>query len=709
MARVRDESSSLGELLRRYRMEAGLTQEELAERAQVSVRSIGDLERGLQRAPHRDTVRRLGRALQLGPDEQTAFEAARPPRTGSLADAPGQAAEDQAAPGAGASRPPGRFASWLGRTAMRVRYPWPIVVVISACVATAVVIVAIARTGVASKPRSLTSAFGRLVAIYPLPATVDAVLSRPAGFAVTSQGDMYVLDAGAGRIWRLAADGTPLGSWGSAGGAPGQMLDPSGLAVDAHGDVYVCDTANNRVEKFSATGALIAAWGSPNGGSGRFYSPDGVTVGRDGLIFADAGHNRIQVLDASGPTRTNDPNFYTQVERPVGLAADSNGDLFVADSALNQISQFTPTGFSHIAQWPGSGDPTWLALDGKGDVYVTDPSAREVTEYATTSGTVLRAWHANTPGSMFKTPAAIATAPNGAIFILDSGRGRIMRLTRAGRWSVVGPERSASPRGNSPQAIAVDGGGNLYAVDRDRILQRAASGSWSVYWQARGSAGLPYIGPIGGIASDLQGNVYFTDFGSGNLLRLSGTPASPEVWGQNATGRLSWHPEGVAIGRNGHVYVTGQQSAALLELTGAGQLSRSESIDSSAPIAGLAPYPHGVAVDPRGFAYITDELNDRVLKYSPGGALVASWGSPGSGPKQFRAPEGLAVDDRSSVVYVADTGNNRVDVLSEDGTPLGSRAFARPTDVAFDPRTGRLWVSESALRQIKVYATGRSI
>jgi DNA-binding beta-propeller fold protein YncE len=309
---------------------------------------------------------------------------------------------------------------------------------------------------------------------------------------------------------------------------------------------------------------------------------------------------------------------------------------------------------------------------------------------------------------MFKTPAAIAAAPNGAIFIVDSGRGRIMELTSGGRWSVVGPERSASPRGNSPQAIAVDGRGDLYAVDRDRILQRSASGSWSVYWHARGSAGLPYIGPIGGIASDRKGNVYVTDFGSGNLLRLSGTPASPKLWGKSATDRVSWHPEGVTIGRSGHVYLTGQQSAVLLELTGVGQAARSQSIDSSAPSAGPAPYPHGVAVDPRGFAYITDELNDRVLKYSPGGSLVASWGSPGSGSEQFRVPEGLAVDDRSSVVYVADTGNNRVDVLSEDGTPLGSRAFARPTDVAFDPQTGRLWVSESARRQIKVYVTGRS-
>jgi transcriptional regulator with XRE-family HTH domain len=60
------EPVALGELLKRYRIAAGLTQEEFAERAGVSARSISDLERGLQRTPYPSTLRRLAQALQLG-------------------------------------------------------------------------------------------------------------------------------------------------------------------------------------------------------------------------------------------------------------------------------------------------------------------------------------------------------------------------------------------------------------------------------------------------------------------------------------------------------------------------------------------------------------------------------------------------------------------------------------------------------------------
>ena len=71
-------SPAFAMLLRRYRMAAGLTQEELAERARLSVRTIGDLERGASLAPRKDTVELLAEALVLAPPERAALaEAAR--------------------------------------------------------------------------------------------------------------------------------------------------------------------------------------------------------------------------------------------------------------------------------------------------------------------------------------------------------------------------------------------------------------------------------------------------------------------------------------------------------------------------------------------------------------------------------------------------------------------------------------------------------
>jgi tetratricopeptide (TPR) repeat protein/transcriptional regulator with XRE-family HTH domain len=69
---------AFGTLLRRQRIAAGLTQEELAERAGLSVRRIGDMERGIQQRPRTDTVALLAEALRLAPEERIALaEAAR--------------------------------------------------------------------------------------------------------------------------------------------------------------------------------------------------------------------------------------------------------------------------------------------------------------------------------------------------------------------------------------------------------------------------------------------------------------------------------------------------------------------------------------------------------------------------------------------------------------------------------------------------------
>src|SRR5215212_6570884 len=90
-----DKSQAFGDLLRRHRVLAGMSQEELAERAHLSARAISDLERGVKRKPRRDTVQLLVEALGLSGEARTAFvTAAREPaarrarkQTGQLQDA----------------------------------------------------------------------------------------------------------------------------------------------------------------------------------------------------------------------------------------------------------------------------------------------------------------------------------------------------------------------------------------------------------------------------------------------------------------------------------------------------------------------------------------------------------------------------------------------------------------------------------------------
>lgn len=71
---MRENPEDLGAALKRHRIAAGLTQEELAERAGISARTVSDVERGLRTAVYPDTARRLAEALQLRDEERQRFE-----------------------------------------------------------------------------------------------------------------------------------------------------------------------------------------------------------------------------------------------------------------------------------------------------------------------------------------------------------------------------------------------------------------------------------------------------------------------------------------------------------------------------------------------------------------------------------------------------------------------------------------------------------
>src|SRR4051794_34432492 len=99
-----DAALSFGDLLRRYRLAAGLTQEELAERASLSVRGLSDLERGSRTRPRPHTVRRLTEALALAPADSLAFQEAG--RRGTAGGTPGPSATRSRGTGNSLDAPP---------------------------------------------------------------------------------------------------------------------------------------------------------------------------------------------------------------------------------------------------------------------------------------------------------------------------------------------------------------------------------------------------------------------------------------------------------------------------------------------------------------------------------------------------------------------------------------------------------------------------
>jgi sugar lactone lactonase YvrE len=269
----------------------------------------------------------------------------------------------------------------------------------------------------------------------PIPAptykgTFAGGLSAPAGIAVDGKGDVWVTDSGADRVVEYSASGRQLRRFGRSGSAPGELSGPTAIALDGAGDVYVADTGDNRVEEFSALGRFIRAYSTANGVG--FDAPQGVAVdGKGDLFVGDTENNRVVELSPAG--------VYVQavtsgLSGPEGLSFDAAGDLWVAnagqyDEGGEQVVEFSASGSVLIkiggdtsSNIGGLSNPSDVALDNDGHLFVTDPDYSTVDEFDTVGP------YGNEFGAtQLQGALAVAVAPDGDIYVADTGDGRIVR------------------------------------------------------------------------------------------------------------------------------------------------------------------------------------------------------------------------------------------------------------------------------------------
>jgi tripartite motif-containing protein 71 len=114
-------------------------------------------------------------------------------------------------------------------------------------------------------------------------------------------------------------------------------------------------------------------------------------------------------------------------------------------------------------------------------------------------------------------------------------------------------------------------------------------------------------------------------------------------------------------------------------------------------------YPSRVAVGKDGTLYVADMTVDKIFVFSSTGTFEKSWGSLGSGANQFNGPTGMALDQSTPQnLYVADPGNNRIDVINTStgafGTSFGSKSTlgANLRGLAIDATNGFLYVVDDS-------------
>ena len=282
-------------------------------------------------------------------------------------------------------------------------------------------------------------------------------LNAPRAIATGLNDDLYVADSRNHRILHIASDGSLLHEWGTfadqaTGDVPiGTFNEPWGVAVGPDGSVYVSDTWNHRVQKFSEDGEPIKIWGQygqplpevPESKS-SFWGPRGIAVDSQGRVFvADTGNKRIVVFDSEGNYITEfgtaglDPG---QFDEPVGVAVANDGTVIVTDTWNQRIQAFMPSedGMLYLpsAQWDVNAwfgqsleNKPFIAVNADKHVFITDPEGYRVIEF-TENGEFVRTWGDFGVGpSEIGLAAGIAVDLSGFIWVTDAGNNRILRYT----------------------------------------------------------------------------------------------------------------------------------------------------------------------------------------------------------------------------------------------------------------------------------------
>ena len=133
-----------------------------------------------------------------------------------------------------------------------------------------------------------------------------------------------------------------LRTFGSIGTNVGQFQYPHGIAVSSTGQVAVVDTCNHRVQLFSADGEFQGAFGCQGVDVGFLNFPDGATYDRqDNIVVADSDNHRISVYSSAGELVRNFGN--ENLKNPWGVCTTNDGNIAVC-SGGGQIQVYSPEG-----------------------------------------------------------------------------------------------------------------------------------------------------------------------------------------------------------------------------------------------------------------------------------------------------------------------------------------------------------------------------
>ena len=545
--------------------------------------------------------------------------------------------------------------------------------------------------------------------------SIDGMVADPAG-------NLYISDRRSNVVLRVSADGVlslyagnGLAAFSGDGfnAAVASLNQPAGLALDSAGNLYIADSYNRRIRKVGANGviqtvagggyAAIVAGGTAAVGA-YLATPVGVAFDAAGnLYISDSGQQVVRKVTPDGIIRPfagsgtygssgdGGPATAATMKSPSGIALDSAGDLFIADSSDERIREVTTDGNIRTVAGNGvygySGDggpaaggslnsPQGVAVDMAGNLYIADTGNQRIRKVSRdgTIRTVAGAGQSGYSGdggwgteAMLSSPlCAIVDGSTGGLLIGDTGNQRVRRMTIGGIISTVAGSGEGNFAGDGGPAIAamlnqpthavVDRQGNLYIADTgnnrvrkvtaDGIIRTVAGNGTTAYTGDGGPAASASLNTPKGIAVDAVGTLYIADSGNhvvravspnGTIRTAAGTGSFGSGGdGGPATKATLWDCTALAFDSGGSLYIADDVTGRVRKVTPDGVIHTFAGGGTASPgdggpaTAASLSSPAGVAADLSGNIYISENTGYRVRKVTPDGIIrtVAGTGSP---------------------------------------------------------------------------------
>jgi len=277
------------------------------------------------------------------------------------------------------------------------------------------------------------------------------------------------------------------------------------------------------------------------------------------------------------------------------------------------------------------------------------------------------------PGQ-FTTPRNIAVAPDGSLYVADTGNHRIQHLSVDGTvlkvWgSFADISKGAAPGGTfyEPWGIAVGPDGSVYVADtwNNRIQKFTKDGEFVTMWGygiSQTEDPLGFYGPRA-LVVDAQGNVYVMDTGNKRVVIFDpqGKPLGQFGKAGMEPGQFD-EPVGIALDSDGKIYIddTWNQRVQVMSPDKSGNYLPLTSWEIAGWYGNSVDNKPYIAVDQMGHVFVTDPLGYRVLEFTTQGQFIRFWGDSGTGPDGFgQFINGIAVDSKGGV-WVCDAFNNRI-------------------------------------------------